>query len=55
MFGDIGIEKNRFYRNKSHIFKKDVVNQKVSVSNKISYLVNLYTWIGYLHNLFNDL
>ena len=34
MFGDIGIEKNKFYHHKSPIFKKDVDIEKVLVSNK---------------------
>ena len=34
-FGDIKIEENKFYRNKTTIFKKDVDIEKVSISNKI--------------------
>ena len=41
-FGDIEIEKNKFYSNKTPIFLKDVDIEKVLVSNKISF--------GYLHN-----
>ena len=37
MFGDIEIEKNNFYRNKTPIFLKDVDIEKVLVSNKISF------------------
>ena len=33
-FGDIEIEKNKFYRNKTPIFVKDVDIEKVLVSNK---------------------
>ena len=36
-FGDIEIEKNQFYHNKTHIFLKDVELEKVLVSNKISF------------------
>ena len=36
-FGDIEIEKNKFYRHKSPIFLKDVDIEKVLVSNKISF------------------
>ena len=44
MFGDIEIEKKKdFTAIKVLFLKKDVDNEKVSVSNKISYLVNLYT------------
>ena len=35
MFNDTEIEKNKFYRNKSPIFLKDVDIKKVLVSNKI--------------------
>ena len=35
-FGDIEIEKNKFYRHKTPIFLKDVDIEKVIVSNKIS-------------------
>ena len=35
LFEDIEIEKNKFYRNKTPIFKKDVDIEKVLVSNKI--------------------
>ena len=35
MFNDTEIEKNKFYRNKSPIFLKDVDIEKVLVSDKI--------------------
>ena len=35
IFGDIEIEKNKFYINKSHIFLKNIDIEKVLVSNKI--------------------
>ena len=35
-FGDIEIEKNKFYRHKSPIFLQDVDTEKVLISNKIS-------------------
>ena len=34
-FGDIEIENNKFYRNKTPIFLKDADIEKVLVSNKI--------------------
>ena len=37
MFGDIEIEKNKFYQNKTPNFLKDVDIEKVLVSNKISF------------------
>ena len=36
-FGNIEIEKNKFYRRKTPIFLKDVGIEKVLVSNKISF------------------
>ena len=36
-FGNIEIEKNKFYRHKTPIFLKDVDIDKVLVSNKISF------------------
>ena len=36
-FGEIEIEKNKFYRNKTLIFLKDVHIEKVLVCNKISF------------------
>ena len=35
MFGNIEIEKNKYYHNKHPIFLKDVDIEKVLVSNKI--------------------
>ena len=50
-FGDIEIEKNKFYRHKSAIFLKDVDIDKVLVSNKISFAEKNYKcFIGYLNN-----
>ena len=50
-FGDIEIEKNKFYRNKTPIFLKDIDIEKVLVSNKISFGVKNYKYfIGYLYN-----
>ena len=37
MFGDIEIEKDNFYRNKSTVFLEDVDIEKVLVPNKISF------------------
>ena len=36
-FGNIEIEKSKFYRSKTPIFLKDVDIEKVLVSNKISF------------------
>ena len=50
-FGDIKIEKNKFYCQKSPIFIKDVDIEKVLVSNKISFAEKNYKYfIGYLYN-----
>ena len=50
-FGDIEIEKNKFYRNKIPILLKDVDIEKVLVSNKISFGEKNYKYfIGYLYN-----
>ena len=50
-FWDIEIEKNRFYRNKTPIFFKDVDIEKVLVSNKISFGDKNYKYfVGYLYN-----
>ena len=50
-FGDIEIEKNKFYCYKSPIFLKDVDIEKVLVSNKISSGEKNYKYfIGYLYN-----
>ena len=50
MFGDIEIEKNKFYRYKSPIFeKKDVDIEKVLISKKVSFgEKNCNYFIGYL-------
>ena len=52
MFEDIEIEKNKFYRNKTPIFKKDVDIEKVLVSNKIFFgeKKNYKYFIGYFYN-----
>ena len=50
-FGDIEIEKNKFYHDNYHIFKKDIDIWKVLVSNKISYGEKNYKYfIGYFYN-----
>ena len=50
-FGDIEIEKNKFYRNKIPILLKDVDIEKVLVCNKISFGEESFKYfIGYLHN-----
>ena len=50
-FGDIEIEKNKFYRNKTSIFYKNVDIEKVLASNKISFVEKNYKYfIGYLYN-----
>ena len=50
-FGDIEIEKNKFYLYKTLIFKKDVDIEKVLKSNKISFDKKSYKdFIGYLYN-----
>ena len=36
-FGDIEIEKNKFYRNKTPVFLKDTDTEKILVSSKISF------------------
>ena len=36
-FGYIGIQKNKFYRNKTPVFKKDVGIEEVLVSDKIAF------------------
>ena len=38
MFGNIEIEKDKFYRHKSTIFLEDVDIEKVLVSNNISFV-----------------
>ena len=50
-FGDIEIEKSKFYRSKTPIFLKDVDIEKVLVSNKIHFGEKIYKYfIGYLYN-----
>ena len=51
MFGDIEIEKNKFYCHNDLICLKDVDIQKVLVCNKISVGEKNYKYfIGYLYN-----
>ena len=51
MFGDIKIEKSKFYHNKIPIFMGDVDIKKVLVSSKISFGEKSYQYfIGYLYN-----
>ena len=51
MFGDIDIEKYKFYRHKTPIFFKDIDIKKVLVSSKISFSEKNYKYfIGYLYN-----
>ena len=50
-FGDIEIEKNKFYHKKTHIFLENVDIEKVLVSNEISFGEKNYKYfIGYLYN-----
>ena len=50
-FGNIEIEKSKFYHNKILIFLKDVDTRKVLVPNKISFgRKNCKYFIGYLYN-----
>ena len=49
-FGDIEIEKHKFYRNKTLIFLKNVDIEKVLISKKISFDENYEYFIGYLYN-----
>ena len=51
-FGDIKIEKNTFYRQKTPIFLKDVDIEKVLVSNKIFFGEKNYEY--FIDNLYND-
>ena len=44
-FGNIEIEKNKFYHNKTPIFLKDVDIEKVLVSNKISFGKKNYKYL----------
>ena len=51
IFGDIEIEKNKFYRHKTATFQKVVDIEKLLVSNKISFRGKNYKYfIGYLYN-----
>ena len=51
MFGDIEIEKNKFYCHKSLILLEDIDTEKVLVSKKISSGEKNYKYfIGYLYN-----
>ena len=51
MFGDIEIEKYKFYHHKSPILLEHADIEKVLVSNKISSGEKSYKYfIGYLHN-----
>ena len=43
-FGDIDIEKNKFYRHESPTFLEDVDIEKVAVSNKISSGEKIYKY-----------
>ena len=50
-FGDIKIERKKFYRHESPIFFKDVGIEKVLVSNNISSRGKNYKYfIGYFYN-----
>ena len=50
-FGDIEIEKSKFYRHKSRVPLRDIDIEKVLVSNKISFGEKNYKYfIGYLYN-----
>ena len=49
-FGDIEMDKKKFYRNKIPISLKDADIKKVLVSNKISFGENSYKYIGYLYS-----
>ena len=51
MFGDIEIEKNKFYRYKSPVLLRDVDIEKVLFSNKTSLGEKNYKYfIGYLYH-----
>ena len=51
---DIEIEKSKFYHDKSPIFLEDADNEKISVSNKISFGEKNYKYfIGYLYDDYN--
>ena len=52
-FGDIKIEKNKFYRNKIPILLKSVDIEKLLASNNISFgekTIAVKYFIGYLYN-----
>ena len=49
-FGDIEIEKYKFYCHESPIFLKDVDIKKALVSNKVSFGEKKKYFIGYLYN-----
>ena len=50
-FGDIEIEKNKFYHNMTRIFLKDVDIERALISNKIHFDEKNYKYfIGYLYN-----
>ena len=50
-FGNIEIEKSKFYRKKTLVLLEDVDIEKVLVSNKISFGEKNYKYfIGYLYN-----
>ena len=50
MFGDIEIEKNKFYHHKSQISLKDVDTEKILVFNKSSSGEKKTNFIGCLYN-----
>ena len=51
MFGKMEIEKKKFYRHKTPIFKKDVEIERILVSNKMSFGEKKSKYfIGYLYN-----
>ena len=50
-FGDIEIEKNKFYHDKSPVPLRNVDIEKVLVSSKVSFGKKTYKYfIGYLYN-----
>ena len=50
-FGEIEIKRNKFYRNKTSTFSKDVDTEEVLVSNKVYFGEKIYKYfIGYLYN-----
>ena len=51
-FGDIEVEKNKFYCHETPIFKKDVDIEKVLVSSKISFSEK--TCKNFIANLYNN-